>query len=98
MMYEISVKNLNNTEVFRGQNFTEELTKLAIERYSTYPIVNVWQSPEPEEPNQAKKYAEYLKNYCDSRSCFHCQLYDHDESVCTVEHPCDWELKEGDSE
>lgn len=48
-MYDISVKDSNGFEVFRGQNFTEELTKLAFEKYATYPVVHIFQSPYPEQ-------------------------------------------------
>lgn len=52
MTYDISVKNSNNIEVFRGQNFTEELTKLALERYAQYPNVSIWKTPETKEERQ----------------------------------------------
>ena len=99
MMYDISIKNFNNVEVFRGQNLTEELTKQVLDKYTHLPIVNVWQSPEPEEQNKAKKYAKFLKNYCEKKSCAFCDLYDTDESICTVkeDYPCDWKLKAGDN-
>ena len=49
MMYDISIKNFNGNEIFRGQNLTEELTKLVIEKYANLPNVCIWQSPEKKE-------------------------------------------------
>ena len=111
MMYDISVKNFNNVEVFRGQNFTEELTKLALERYSTYPFVNVWESPEPENKedfafntqNDERVYncAMFIKQHCKNiERCKDCIFgkYDNSGFYCLLneENPEWWDLKEGD--
>ena len=47
-MYDISIKNFNNIEILRGQNLSEELTKLIIEKYSNFPNVTIWKSPDQE--------------------------------------------------
>lgn len=104
-MYDISIKNFNNIEVLRGQNLTEELTKLIIEKYSNFPNVTIWKTPQFEpEPEQKEHYAkdcaEFLKNYCDCKSCNSCQFHNHIECECIlkVNDPCSWELKEGETE
>ena len=52
MMYDVSIKNFNNIEIFRGQNLTEELTKMIIEKYSNLPNVCIWKSPDESEDSE----------------------------------------------
>jgi len=114
MIYDISIKNFNNVEVFRGQNLTEELTKQVLDKYTHFPIVNVWQSPKSKEERSemfnnslsinitndecAMKCAKFLKDRCLNIESCKDCIFCRNGNCMIDDMPDGWLLEEGEQD